>query len=163
LKLKINYSEPTTATSAVPVGTTAGATTTATKTSSTAKAAATTVLAMAGPQCQNDNDCSGIYCCNLNNNQCVLDPNNNICDIPPTNTLKTTTSTKAGTTTKTTTATKTTTTSGSSATCVAGSSGLGNGNGYNGYCCKTSNDCLDTCVSGKVHIYLFIYKKKAVN
>ncbi|KAG1102920.1 hypothetical protein G6F42_017294 [Rhizopus arrhizus] len=32
--------------------------------------------------------------------------------------------------------------------CVAGSSGLGNGDGYNGYCCKTSDDCFESCVKG---------------
>ncbi|KAI8353302.1 hypothetical protein EDC96DRAFT_466556 [Choanephora cucurbitarum] len=35
------------------------------------------------------------------------------------------------------------------ATCIPGSSGKSNGDGYNGYCCKTSDDCLDTCVKGK--------------
>ncbi|KAG1484807.1 hypothetical protein G6F46_013640 [Rhizopus delemar] len=27
--------------------------------------------------------------------------------------------------------------------------GDGNGLGWNGYCCKTSDDCRDTCVKGK--------------
>ncbi|KAL9543264.1 hypothetical protein MBANPS3_008189 [Mucor bainieri] len=35
-----------------------------------------------------------------------------------------------------------------SSTCISGSSGLGKGNGYNGYCCKTSNDCWESCKSG---------------
>ncbi|GAA5799937.1 hypothetical protein EDC94DRAFT_555415 [Helicostylum pulchrum] len=32
--------------------------------------------------------------------------------------------------------------------CVPGSFGLGFGDGYNGYCCKTEQDCLDNCLSG---------------
>lgn len=32
--------------------------------------------------------------------------------------------------------------------CLPGSSGLGLGDGYNGYCCKTEQDCLDNCISG---------------
>jgi hypothetical protein len=43
----------------------------------------------------------GVTCCNLNTNQCVKDPNDTICGIPPTKT-KTTSSTKSSTTTTTT-------------------------------------------------------------
>ncbi|KAG1470396.1 hypothetical protein G6F56_002712 [Rhizopus delemar] len=59
----------------------------------------------------------------------------------------TTTTTKAGTATTTTKAAATTTTAISG--CVSGSYGLGNGDGYNGYCCKSQADCLDDCISGK--------------
>ena len=63
------------------------------------------------------------------------------------NTATTATTTKTSTTTtKTATVTATTT---ATATCVAGSSGKKNGDGYNGFCCTSSDDCLDTCVSGK--------------
>lgn len=34
------------------------------------------------------------------------------------------------------------------AACIAGSSGLGKGDGYKGYCCKDQADCLDDCVKG---------------
>ncbi|RCH97830.1 hypothetical protein CU098_001544, partial [Rhizopus stolonifer] len=57
------------------------------------------------------------------------------------------------TATKTTTTsvatTKTTSTATATATCISGSSGKKNGDGYNGYCCTSSDDCLDTCVKGK--------------
>lgn len=33
-------------------------------------------------------------------------------------------------------------------TCVAGSAGLGKGDGYKGYCCKDQADCVDDCVKG---------------
>lgn len=33
--------------------------------------------------------------------------------------------------------------------CAAGSFGLGNGDGYNGACCKDQSDCWDDCISGK--------------
>ncbi|CEG69863.1 hypothetical protein RMATCC62417_05859 [Rhizopus microsporus] len=33
--------------------------------------------------------------------------------------------------------------------CTSGSFGLENGDGYNGYCCKTQADCVDDCISGK--------------
>ncbi|KAI7907984.1 uncharacterized protein BX663DRAFT_547625 [Cokeromyces recurvatus] len=36
-----------------------------------------------------------------------------------------------------------------SGTCASGSYGLGNGDGYNGACCKDQSDCLDDCISGK--------------
>ena len=50
--------------------------------------------------------------------------------------------------TKTSTATSgATPTSGSQ--CTSGSFGLENGDGYNGYCCKTQADCIDDCISGK--------------
>ncbi|KAI8373204.1 uncharacterized protein BYT42DRAFT_579575 [Radiomyces spectabilis] len=34
--------------------------------------------------CSTNDDCPGVYCCNLFTNQCVLDPKGNICDIQPT-------------------------------------------------------------------------------
>ncbi|CAO3610944.1 unnamed protein product [Mucor hiemalis] len=57
-------------------------------------------------------------------------------------------------TTKTTTATATVSTTTATATatpgaCTPGSSGLGNGDGYNGACCKDQSDCLDDCIKGK--------------
>jgi hypothetical protein len=74
----------------------------------------------------------------------------------------TTTTTTKGTTTTTTgkttatgkTTTKTTTTKSSTKTatptggsCTSGSYGLGNGDGNTGVCCKTSDDCVETCRS----------------
>lgn len=35
-----------------------------------------------------------------------------------------------------------------SSTCTSGSFGLGNGDGYNGACCKDQSDCQDDCISG---------------
>lgn len=32
--------------------------------------------------------------------------------------------------------------------CVSGASGKGEGNGFNGWCCKTSDDCIESCKSG---------------
>ncbi|KAG1053556.1 hypothetical protein G6F43_004368 [Rhizopus delemar] len=37
----------------------------------------------------------------------------------------------------------------SSGSCVSGSYGLGNGDGYNGYCCENQADCQDDCIKGK--------------
>lgn len=67
-----------------------------------------------------------ISCCNLQTNECVLDPYGNICDIKPT--------TIPG--------------SATAATCTSGSKGLGKGDGYNGACCKNQADCQDDCISG---------------
>ncbi|KAI7895207.1 uncharacterized protein EV154DRAFT_37412 [Mucor mucedo] len=117
-------SAPTTQSSAVPIGTTTGKTPTSTK--STA-AATTTVLTIAGSQCTKDGDCAGARCCNLANNQCVLDPENNICGILPAPAAPT---------------------SSDSTACYPGSYGLGNGDGYKSYCCKTQADCKDDCISG---------------
>ncbi|CAO3692131.1 hypothetical protein G6F70_008784 [Rhizopus microsporus] len=44
--------------------------------------------------------------------------------------------------------TKTTTSSAPAPSCIAGSKGLGNGDGYKGYCCENSDDCINSCVSG---------------
>lgn len=44
--------------------------------------------------------------------------------------------------------TKTSTSPAPTGTCAAGSSGKGKGDGYNGFCCKSSDDCVDTCVKG---------------
>ncbi|CEJ02259.1 hypothetical protein RMCBS344292_16268 [Rhizopus microsporus] len=33
--------------------------------------------------------------------------------------------------------------------CIAGSRGKKKGNGFNGYCCSTSDDCRDSCIKGK--------------
>jgi hypothetical protein len=49
-------------------------------------------------QCTSDSDCPGVYCCNLFNKQCVLDPLNNICGIQPTTKLATVVSGKTTTT-----------------------------------------------------------------
>ena len=71
---------------------------------------------------------------------------------PLSNSYNTATSTTAtATTIKTSTATTKTATAiaTATATCIAGSSGKKNGDGYNGFCCTSSNDCWDTCVSGK--------------
>lgn len=53
--------------------------------------------------------------------------------------------------TATATGTKTTTATASPTpgSCTPGSYGLGNGDGYNGACCKDQSDCLDDCLSGK--------------
>ncbi|CEJ04344.1 hypothetical protein RMCBS344292_18308 [Rhizopus microsporus] len=33
--------------------------------------------------------------------------------------------------------------------CIAGSRGKKKGNGFNGYCCSTSDDCRESCIKGK--------------
>lgn len=83
------------------------------------------------PSLKNSNHIFNAYssCCNLANNQCVLDPENNICDIIP----------APGAALPT---------SGVSTACYAGSYGLSQGDGYNGYCCKSQADCQDDCISG---------------
>ncbi|KAG1395133.1 hypothetical protein G6F60_010424 [Rhizopus arrhizus] len=58
------------------------------------------------------------------------------------------TTTTRSTTTKTSTTT-TTATATASPNCVSGSYGLGNGDGYKGYCCKDQSDCLDDCIKGQ--------------
>lgn len=63
-----------------------------------------------------------------------------------TTSTKTTTSTKMTTTTKTTTTRLTTTTA--ALKCTIGSSGKKNGDGKTGYCCTSSDDCIETCRSG---------------
>ncbi|KAI8350133.1 hypothetical protein BD560DRAFT_450161 [Blakeslea trispora] len=63
----------------------------------------------------------------------------------PTSTTFTQTTTKSiSTTTATTKSTSPTSTS-----CIAGVAGKKKGNGKTGYCCTTSDDCLETCRSGK--------------
>lgn len=57
----------------------------------------------------------------------------------------TVTTTKSATTTS---ASNTSATSTNSAACSPGSFGLGFGDGYGGYCCKTEQDCLDNCLGG---------------
>ncbi|KAL9537670.1 hypothetical protein MBANPS3_011565, partial [Mucor bainieri] len=32
--------------------------------------------------------------------------------------------------------------------CISGSSGKNNGDGFKGYCCVASDDCLESCVKG---------------
>ncbi|GAB5588145.1 hypothetical protein Unana1_03045 [Umbelopsis nana] len=73
-----------------PTKTKTTSTKTTTKTTSTGKPTGK-------PQCKTDDDCPGVTCCNLSTNQCVNDPNDTICGIPPTKT--TSTSTKTTTTT----------------------------------------------------------------
>ncbi|KAG2176592.1 hypothetical protein INT44_007256 [Umbelopsis vinacea] len=82
--------------------------TTTKKTSTTATKTSTIhVIVPTTAQCASDVDCPGVYCCNLFNKQCVLDPNNNICGIQPTTKVatvvsgKTTTTKVAATTAKT--------------------------------------------------------------
>ncbi|CAO3610932.1 unnamed protein product [Mucor hiemalis] len=50
--------------------------------------------------------------------------------------------------TKTATATATATATSTPGSCTPGSSGLGNGDGYNGACCKDQSDCWDDCIKG---------------
>ncbi|CAM0139974.1 hypothetical protein VKS41_007619 [Umbelopsis sp. WA50703] len=69
--------------------------TTTTKTKTT-KTTSGTGKPTTKPQCKTDDDCPGVTCCNLNTNQCVNDPNDTICGIPPTKT--TTIGTKTTTT-----------------------------------------------------------------
>ncbi|KAG1066619.1 hypothetical protein G6F42_026630 [Rhizopus arrhizus] len=67
-----------------------------------------------------------------------------------TTTKKTTTTTTKKTTSKTTT-TKTTTSKAPTSTstkCTAGVSGKKQGDGDTGYCCTSSDDCIETCRSG---------------
>ncbi|CAO3648731.1 unnamed protein product [Mucor hiemalis] len=76
------------------------------------------------------------YCCKTEAD-CIDDCVKGVC-VGPVNTKTTTPATK-------TTTTPTTPTPG---TCTPGSSGLGNGDGYKGACCKTQADCIDDCVKG---------------
>ncbi|KAL0146389.1 hypothetical protein V8B55DRAFT_1470338 [Mucor lusitanicus] len=62
-------------------------------------------------------------CCNLQTQECVLDPDNTLCGKQSTSTL-------------------------SASTCTSGSYGLGQGDGWNGYCCSSQADCWDDCISG---------------
>lgn len=62
-------------------------------------------------------------CCNLQTNECVLDPYNTLCGKQSASSL-------------------------TSSSCTAGSQGLAQGDGYNGYCCNTQADCWDDCISG---------------
>jgi hypothetical protein len=89
------------------------------------------------------------YCCTTEAD-CIDDCVNGQC-VGPVNTKTTTKTTTTKTGTKTTTATTTPTTGA----CIPGSSGLGNGDGYNGYCCKTNNDCWEACISGKVRSFTY--------
>jgi hypothetical protein len=77
---------------------------------------------------------------------------------PLTNSRPGSTSTTTATTSATQTTTATSTTTSSSSTCYPGSSGKKLGDGYNGYCCTSSDDCLDTCISGKVKTMSIVYK-----
>ncbi|ORE08142.1 hypothetical protein BCV72DRAFT_324891 [Rhizopus microsporus var. microsporus] len=71
-----------------------------------------------------------------------------VCDGAPDSAL---TLTNAGTFTATTTITITTTVTATTATAsyITGSKGKKKGNGFNGYCCSSSNDCCDSCIKGK--------------
>ncbi|KAI8069404.1 hypothetical protein BC940DRAFT_318255 [Gongronella butleri] len=85
--------------------------------------------------CKTDDDCAGTTCCNLNTLTCVDDPNNTICDIPPTKlTFELIRTAPTGTPT--------------SCACTPGYSGLKNGGGPTGACCTSSDDCQDTCNPG---------------
>ncbi|KAI9247358.1 hypothetical protein BY458DRAFT_484152 [Sporodiniella umbellata] len=86
------------------------------------------------------------YCCKTQAD-CVDDCVSGKCN-GPSNT-KTTTATKTQTTATTKTTTTKTSTPTTNPNCTSGSFGLGNGDGYNGYCCKDQSDCVDDCVSGK--------------
>ncbi|KAG1449742.1 hypothetical protein G6F56_008554 [Rhizopus delemar] len=80
-------SAPVTKSSAVTVGTPTKTLSTKTKTKTTA----VMTMTNSAVECRSDDDCSGIRCCNLFTNKCVLDPDNNICDIQPTTTIVKTT------------------------------------------------------------------------
>ncbi|KAF1796430.1 hypothetical protein FB192DRAFT_1336403 [Mucor lusitanicus] len=116
-------SAPTTQSSAIAIGTNSlVAPTPAPTKSAKTTANPTTVLTMpnAAPQCTKDADCAGARCCNLQTQECVLDPDNTLCGKQSTSTLS------AGVcngpvNTKTTSATKTTT---ATATATAVPSGL---------------------------------------
>lgn len=70
-----------------------------------------------------------------------------VCDGAPDSALTlANTGTSTATTTTTTTATTATT---ATASCIAGSRGKKKGNGFNGYCCSSSDDCHESCVKGK--------------
>ncbi|EPB88503.1 hypothetical protein HMPREF1544_04738 [Mucor circinelloides 1006PhL] len=119
-------SAPTTHSSAIAIGTNSLVTPTPTPTKSAKTTAkATTVLTMtnAAPQCTKDADCAGARCCNLQTNECVLDPYNTLCGKQSASSL-------------------------TSSSCTAGSQGLAQGDGYNGACCNTQADCWDDCISG---------------
>lgn len=74
--------------------------------------------------------------------------------LPATTTTKSNTTTSKTTSTKTTSTTTTKTTTNKSSTttisskCTVGSSGKKKGDGKTGYCCTSSDDCVETCRSG---------------
>ncbi|KAI8071377.1 hypothetical protein BC940DRAFT_294307 [Gongronella butleri] len=70
-----------------------------------------------------------------------------------TTTTTTTTPSASPTTTKTTTTTTKTTTKTPTPTCIAGYKGKLNGQGPNGACCSSSDDCKETCVKGICKLY----------
>ncbi|KAG2193398.1 hypothetical protein INT46_002566 [Mucor plumbeus] len=90
---------------------------------------------IAGSSGKENGDGYNGYCCKYDDD-CFESCIKGVCN-GPTNTK---------TATKTTTAAPTS--SGTPGTCVAGSAGLGNGDGYKGYCCKSSDDCFESCKSG---------------
>ena len=79
-------------------------------------------------------------CCNTNND-CPDICSKGVCIATATSTTKTTT---VRTTTKATT-TKTATPTTAPCTCNGGYYGTGTGGGFTGACCRSSNDCMDTC------------------
>lgn len=48
------------------------------------------------------------------------------------------------------------------AACTPGSSGLGKGDGYKGYCCKDQSDCIDDCVKGFVYTIILLKYLKVI-
>ncbi|CAO3701198.1 unnamed protein product [Rhizopus stolonifer] len=72
------------------------------------------------------------YCCS-DSDDCFNSCINDVCNGP---TKPTTTTTSSSTPTS------------SPGECTTGSKGLGNGDGYKGYCCEDSDDCFNSCVSG---------------
>ncbi|KAL7319732.1 hypothetical protein PS15m_002832 [Mucor circinelloides] len=109
-------------------------TTTPTKTSTTPTPTGTPGTCTAGSSGLGKGDGYKGYCCKTSDD-CFESCVKGVCNGP----------TKTNTPTKTST---TPTPTGTSGTCTAGSSGLGKGDGYKGYCCKTSDDCFESCVKG---------------
>ncbi|GAA5799936.1 hypothetical protein HPULCUR_005357 [Helicostylum pulchrum] len=115
----------------------------ATKTSTTAAPTATPSACTSGSLGLGKGDGFNGACCK-DQSDCQDDCLSGKCNGPvntKTSTTKKTTTTKKPTTTTT----KKPTTTG---TCIAGARGKKRGNGDTGYCCSSSDDCIETCRSG---------------
>ncbi|KAL0142494.1 hypothetical protein V8B55DRAFT_1498571 [Mucor lusitanicus] len=120
------------------------ATKTSTKTSTTATATPTSGTCTSGSYGLGNGDGYNGACC-AGQQDCWDDCISGVCNGPVNTKTATKTSTKTTTKTSTKTSTKTPT---ASASCTPGSRGKRRGDGKTGYCCSSSDDCLETCRSG---------------
>ena len=114
---------------------------TTTKTTTTTTTAPTSTTCTSGSYGLSQGDGYNGACCK-DQSDCLDDCLSGKCN-GPVNTKTTTRTTTKKTATKTTTKKATSTSS-----CTPGSRGKKRGNGKTGYCCSSSDDCLETCRSG---------------